>query len=102
MASSLILIVVLFAVTWFLLIRPHRKRQIVQRDMLQKLAVGDEVVTAGGIIGEVVHVREATAGTVGMEDRVTIKSGEARLVVERGRIARVLSAGAGASGPAAS
>ena len=53
MASSLILIVVLFAVTWFLLIRPHRKRQMVQRDMLQKLAVGDEVVTAGGMFGYV-------------------------------------------------
>jgi preprotein translocase subunit YajC len=51
--------------------------------MLSAVKKGDEVVTAGGIIGTVVHAEE---------DRLTIRSGEStRLVVERGRIARVIS-----------
>ena len=58
------------------------------------LKKGDEVVTAGGIVGEVVHIREAVKEgkpEKTLEDRVTIRSGESRLVVERGRIARVLT-----------
>jgi preprotein translocase subunit YajC len=62
---------------------------------------GDEVVTAGGIVGEVIHIREMSAdgGGTRAEDRITIKSGESRLVVERGRIARINGS---ASGSAAS
>ena len=67
---------------------------------------GDAVVTAGGIVGEVVHIREQTAGAPGADDNVTIRSGESRLVVERGRIAKVgkvaAVAGTAASGTAAS
>jgi preprotein translocase subunit YajC len=61
------------------------------------------VVTAGGIIGEVIHIKETMkdgASTATMEDRITIRSGESRLIVERGRIARVASRTADAS-PAA-
>jgi preprotein translocase subunit YajC len=52
--------------------------------MLDALKKGDEVVTSGGIIGTVIYVEP---------DRVTIKSAEnTRLVIERARIARVLTA----------
>ncbi len=57
-------------------------------------------MTAGGIVGEVVNVKEATPGTPGAEDRVTLKSGESRLIVERGRISRIVT-GAGAGSAAA-
>jgi preprotein translocase subunit YajC len=44
----------------------------------------------GGIIGEVIHVKNTGAdGASSLEDRITIRSGESRLVIERGRIARV-------------
>jgi preprotein translocase subunit YajC len=50
------------------------------------------VVTFGGIVGEVVHVKESVDGDKarGLEDEVTIRSAESRLVVERGRIARIV------------
>jgi preprotein translocase subunit YajC len=61
---------------------------------------GDEIVTAGGLVGEVVHIKETTAGKPGMDDRITIKTGESRVVVERGRIVRVVSTtGATSSAP---
>ena len=51
----------------------------------------DEVITEGGIIGTVVHMAE---------DRVTIKSGETRIVVARPKIARRLAGDSPASGTA--
>jgi hypothetical protein len=44
-------------------------------------------------VGEVIHIRETVVEgvpKVSMEDRVTIKSGDSRLIVERGRITRVI------------
>jgi preprotein translocase subunit YajC len=56
---------------------------------------GDEIVTAGGLVGEVIHVRESVAAEGAsqspLEDRITIKSGESRVIIERGKIARVIS-----------
>jgi preprotein translocase subunit YajC len=69
------------AIAWFLLIRPQRRMQQQHQQMLQTLKRGDEVMTDGGIIGTIVHITD---------DRVTIRSGEnTRLVVARGKIARV-------------
>lgn len=82
----------IFAIFYFLLIRPRQKQQRQHEERLRNLRKGDQVVTAGGIVGEVVHLKEAAipeGGKKSMEDHITIKSGESRLVVERGRIARV-------------
>ena len=82
----------IFAIFYFLMIRPQQKQRRQHEERLRNLRKGDNVVTAGGIVGEVVHIREA-AGEEGkqksMEDHVTIRTGETRVVVERGRIARV-------------
>jgi preprotein translocase subunit YajC len=43
---------------YFLLIRPQNKRAKEQREMLSKVAVGDEVATTGGILGKVTEVSE--------------------------------------------
>lgn len=59
MGGSLPLIIVMFAVMYFLMIRPQMKRQKEQKAMIDALAKGDEVVTAGGIVGKVVKVAEA-------------------------------------------
>jgi preprotein translocase subunit YajC len=56
--SALMLPVVLLVVFYFLLIRPQNKRAKEQREMLSKIAEGDEVATAGGILGKVVSVGE--------------------------------------------
>lgn len=90
----------IFLIFWFLVWRPQSQQRKQHEQRLRELKRGDEIVTAGGIVGEVVHVRESTkdgAPAPTMEDRITIKSGESRLVVERGRIARVASRTAEAS-----
>jgi preprotein translocase subunit YajC len=54
----LILIVGLLVAMWVLLIRPQRRKQMEQQDILGNLAVGDEVVTAGGLYGQVEAIEE--------------------------------------------
>ncbi len=56
--GSFLPILLLFVVLYFLMIRPQQKKQKEQRDMLSALAEGDEVLTAGGIVGKVVKVAE--------------------------------------------
>jgi preprotein translocase subunit YajC len=85
----------IFAIFWFILIRPQQRQRKAHDALIRALKKGDEVVTAGGVIGEVIHIKETvTDGTPKptMEDRVTIKSGESRLLVERGRITKVVRA----------
>jgi preprotein translocase subunit YajC len=81
----------IIAIIYFIMIRPQQRQRRKHEDLLNQLKRGDEVVTAGGIVGEVIHIREmgTDGGKTKADDRVTIKSGESRLVVERGRIARI-------------
>ncbi len=80
-AIFLIQMLAIFAIFYFLLIRPQKKEQEKHKEMVAALKKGDDVVTQGGIIGTVVHAEA---------DRVTIKTAEnTRLVVEKQRIAKV-------------
>lgn len=92
----------IFAIFYFVLIRPGQRQRKAQDELIRKVKRGDEIVTQGGIIGEVIQIKSSSTGETSanpMEDRLTIKSGESRLVVERGRIARVIrSAGTAAEG----
>ena len=90
----------IFAIFYFILIRPGQKQRKAQDAQIRQIKRGDEIVTSGGIIGEIIHIRETPAGegkSSVLEDRITIKSGESRLVVERGRIARVIRSSGGAT-----
>jgi preprotein translocase subunit YajC len=51
-------IIVMLVAFYFLLIRPQNKRAKEQREMLSKIAAGDEVATTGGILGKVTEVGE--------------------------------------------
>jgi preprotein translocase subunit YajC len=85
----------IFAIFYFILIRPQQRQRKQHELTIQNLKKGDKVVTAGGVIGDVVHIKPvAPDGKATAEDEVTIKSGESRLVVERGRIARIVTASA--------
>ena len=87
-------VVAIFAIFYFVMIRPQQKQRKDHEERLRNLKRGDEVVTSGGIIGKVVHIAAPTGEgkSATMDDRITIKSDESRLIVERGRIARVLTA----------
>jgi preprotein translocase subunit YajC len=52
-------LLIMFVVMYFLMIRPQQKRQKELKAMMDALAKGDEVVTAGGILGRVVQVKDA-------------------------------------------
>jgi preprotein translocase subunit YajC len=56
MDVSFLIIVALFVLFWLLLIRPQRRRQRAQDDMISSLRVGDEIVTAGGLYGDVTAI----------------------------------------------
>lgn len=102
LAPFLLQLGLIVAIFYFLLIRPQQKQRKQHEQALASLAKGDEVVTAGGVVGEVVHIKESMKpdGTNGppMDDRITIKSGETRLIVERGRISRIIAGQAGTTG----
>ncbi len=68
------------AVFYFLFIRPQNQARKKHQDLLASLKQGDEITTAGGIIGKVKTIKD---------DRVTIESGGSTLIVERARIIRV-------------
>jgi preprotein translocase subunit YajC len=56
MVSAYIFILALLALMWFMLIRPQRRRQQEAQRMLEKIGVGKEIVTAGGLYGTVTAV----------------------------------------------
>lgn len=83
MLPFLIQFVAIIAIFWFLLIRPQRKAAQQHKATLEALKKGDEVMTAGGIIGAVVHLAE---------DRVTIRTDkDTRIVIARAKIERVFT-----------
>ncbi len=51
--SSIALVVLIFLIFWFIVIRPEQKKQEEHEDFLEGLKVGDQIVTAGGVFGEV-------------------------------------------------
>lgn len=70
------------AIFYFLIIRPKTQQEKKHRERLADIKKGDRIVTVGGIVGEVVHMKD---------DELTVKSGESRLVVQRDRVANILS-----------
>lgn len=56
---SFLPIILMFIVLYFLMIRPQMKRQKEHKSMTEGLAKGDEIVTAGGVVGKVTKVGEA-------------------------------------------
>ncbi|MBX3653862.1 MAG: preprotein translocase subunit YajC [Ramlibacter sp.] len=62
--ASMLPLVLMFVVLYFVMIRPQMKRQKEHRAMIDALAKGDEVVAGGGMLGKVTELRE---GYISME-----------------------------------
>jgi preprotein translocase subunit YajC len=100
MFVTLAMYAAIFAIFYFILIRPQQRQRKAHDETIQNLKRGDEIVTAGGLVGKVVHIKESLKDGQPVrspEDQVTIESGNSRVVVERGRIARIRSAPAAAA-----
>ncbi len=78
-------LIVIFVLFYFMLIRPQAKKQKEHRQMVEALAVGDEVVTAGGVLGKITELGEQFV-TIEVADGV-------RLKVQRHTIGAVLPKG---------
>jgi preprotein translocase subunit YajC len=84
-------------VFYFLILRPSSQARKKHAELLGNLKKNDEVMTSGGIIGKVRDIKEVEVQPGVKETRVTIESGTATVVVERGRIVRVGSESAPAA-----
>ena len=84
--TSILMLVVFFAIFWFLLIRPQQKKAKQLRNMLSELSKGDEVVTNGGMLGKISKIDESFVN-LEIADDVTVK-------IQRNAIANILPKGA--------
>lgn len=75
--SMILPFVVLFAVMYFMIIRPQKKRDKLTKQMLDGLVVGDKILTIGGVIGKIVSIKDDTicieTGKSGSKATVTFK-----------------------------
>lgn len=71
--ESIIMIVLLFAVMYFFMIRPENKRKKQAEEMRNSLKKGDVITTIGGIVGKVVHIKDDLVTIETSEDRVRIQ-----------------------------
>lgn len=69
----------IFVIFYVLVILPQRRQQKQHREMVAALQRGDEVVTAGGLVGEIMGIKE---------NLIQLRTGQATVVVERDRIVR--------------
>jgi len=83
--SFIIMMVLMFAAFYFLLIRPQQKKAKAHTELVAALQVGDEVLTAGGILGKIAGVSEHYA-IVKISDNTDIKIQKASvsMVVPKG------------------
>ena len=81
--GSIIWIVVMIALFYFMLIRPQQKRQKKVQEMLDNLKVGDRIKTIGGIYGRIVGIKD--------DNYITIEVGSDRvkLVIDRSAVGTV-------------
>ena len=56
--AGFLLIILAFVFLYFVIVRPQKRRQLAQQRLLDDLKVGDEIVTAGGLLGEVREVQD--------------------------------------------
>jgi preprotein translocase subunit YajC len=82
---SMLPLVLMFVVLYFVMIRPQMKRQKEHRTMIDALAKGDEVATAGGVLGKVTRLGDTYIG-------VEVASG-VEVQVQRSAVVQVLPKG---------
>jgi preprotein translocase subunit YajC len=87
--TGIVMMVIMFAVIWFLMIRPQQKKMKEHKSLIEALQKGDEVVTQGGVVGRISKVNE---GYVTIEV-AEAKDGPVEILVQRPAISLVLPKG---------
>jgi preprotein translocase subunit YajC len=70
--SAIVPLLLMFAIFYFLLIRPQQKKAKAHREMINNLKKGDRVITSGGIHGRITSLDESTV-TLEIADKVKVK-----------------------------
>jgi preprotein translocase subunit YajC len=85
---SLGLLVLMFVVFYFILIRPQRKKDKELKEQMSKLSVGDRVVTIGGLVGFVANIKDdqVTISTSAANTLVTFTKSAIQSVVKRDQL----------------
>jgi preprotein translocase subunit YajC len=85
--GSMLPLVLMFVVLYFVMIRPQMKRQKEQKAMIDALAKGDEVITAGGLLGKVTKVSDGYITVeVATGTEVVIQKAAVTLLLPKGSI----------------
>jgi preprotein translocase subunit YajC len=72
--QPILMMLVMFGIFYFILIRPQIRKQKEQQAMLQKLGKGDEVITRGGVIGKITGVNEDnTVLVIELQEKVRVR-----------------------------
>lgn len=85
MFGTLIPLLLIVAIFWFLLIRPQMKRTKQHRELVAGLSEGDEVITAGGLLGKITEVGENFVN-LQLADNINVK-------LQRNSVAQVVPKG---------
>lgn len=82
--ASMLMIIVMVVMVYFIMIRPQSKQKKMEDQMRSSLKIGDEVVTVGGIIGRIVNVKESS-------DEIILETGSDRnkIKIKRWAVANV-------------
>jgi len=88
--ESLILIVLMFGVLYFLMIRPQMKRAKEHKTMIEALQKGDEVIAAGGVLGRVTRINDNYVTLeVSSNVEIQIQRSAVQLVLPKGTIKNI-------------
>lgn len=85
--QMLLLPILLILVFYFLLIRPQSKRAKQQREMISKIGIGDEVMTAGGIVGKITRLKDNyVVMKIAKEVEITLQKSSVATVLPKGTV----------------
>jgi preprotein translocase subunit YajC len=71
--QPIVMMLVMFAIFYFILIRPQVRKQKEHAAMLGKLGKGDEIITRGGIIGKITGVSDDGVMVVELQEKVRVR-----------------------------
>ena len=82
--APILFLVLIFAAMYFLMIKPQRKRQKQQQELVQELRRGEKVVTTGGIYGQIENISQDTV-VLRIESGATMKVARASVIGKQGK-----------------
>jgi preprotein translocase subunit YajC len=71
--QPIVMMLVMFGIFYFILIRPQVKKQKAHQEMLGKLGKGDEVITRGGMIGKITGVSDDGVIVLELQEKVRVR-----------------------------